>query len=272
MLLSMAWSIFILYGITSFLYWKQFITEKRGETYKTPHYWLVASVILHLAFIISFIMDVSRIPIATVSESIQTFVLITATLYLFLEFHLKEHSQGVLILSLLVILLFISNISFDISDAINPILYDVRFETHVLSMLLANSGFMIAFIASVLHLLLSNEIKKKEPGIFFRRLPSLLYFERISDYAINIGLIFLSIGFVLGFYSATKVWHERLITDPKIVSVLVTLIIYFVYFLGRKLGKISGRRAAIISIIGFISILISYLVISKLIPGEHQFG
>jgi len=263
--------VFAVYGITTYLYWKQFIKDSK-DSYKTSHYWLTAAVAVHGVFILSIMFSLSRLPIATVSESIQTFVWITAALYLLLEKHLKEHSQGALILSLLLILLFISNITFKLSQSINPILYDVKFETHVFSMLLANSGFMLAFIASVLHLLLSNEIKKKELGIFFRRLPSLVYFEKISNYAINIGLIFLAIGFMLGIYSAAQVWSESLLTDPKIVSVLLTLLIYFIHYIGRKMGKITGQRAAIISIIGFVSIMISYLVVSNIIPGEHHFG
>ena len=191
-----AWIVFALYLMTAFLYWRQFVRDSKDSN-RISGYGLTLSVIIHTVFILSIIFDVARIPIATVSESIQTFVWITAIMYLLLEKHLQEHSQGALILTLLVILLFISNITFNLSRSINPILYDVKFEAHVFFMLLANSGFMLAFIASVLHLLLSNEIKKKELGIFFMRLPSLVYFEKISNYAINIGLIFLSVGFKL---------------------------------------------------------------------------
>ena len=271
MLWYFSWLVFAAYLITAFLYWKQFVKDKK-DAYKTAGLWLTISVVIHSIFLLCIIFDISRLPIATVSESIQTFVWITATLYLFLEKRLKEYSQGALILSLLVIMLFISNISFNLSSTINPILYDVKFESHVFFMLLANSGFMLAFIAGILYLLLSNEIKKKELGIFFRRLPSLVYFEKISNYAINIGLIFLTIGFALGFYSATQVWSESMLTEPKILSVVVTLMIYFTHYIGRLFGKIRGQRAAMISTIGFISILISFLIVSQIIPSEHQFG
>lgn len=271
MLYYYSWIVLTLYTITTVYYWKQFVQDRK-DNHKKMHRLLALAVAVHFIYLLLFVLDLTRIPIATVSESIQTFVWITATMYLIMELHLKEYSQGALILSLLVLLLFLSNISFNISRAINPILYDVKFETHVMSMLLAYSGFMLSFIASILHLLLSNEIKKKELGIFFSRLPSLVYFERVSNYAINIGLVFLSIGFVLGFYSATQVWHKALFTDPKILMVLLTLVIYFIHFLGRKMGKIRGQRAAIISIIGFISIMISYLIVSKIIPSAHHFG
>lgn len=270
MIFSFLWIVLSMYFVTAVLYWRQFANGNQKALNNTRH-WLVAAVAVHLLFILFFIVDVSRIPIATVSESLQTFVWITATLYLFLEVHLKEHSQGALILSLMVILLLMSDFNFKLSETINPILYDVKFETHVFAMLFAYSAFMLSFISSVLHLLLSNEIKKRELGIFFRRLPSLIYFERISDYSINIGLVFLSIGFTLGFYSATQVW-TGIMTDPKILSVLTTFSIYFIYFIGRKMSIIRGQRAAIISIIGFISILISFLIISQIIPSAHHFG
>lgn len=271
MLIILLWTVLSAYVLSAIFYWRSFFNGHL-ETASIARNILILSVFLHLSFIVYFIINLSRIPIATVSETIQIFVWLTAILYLLIEARLKEKSQGSLILSLLIVLLFISNVSFDVSNTINPILYDVKYEVHVFAILLGYSGFTLSFIASILHILLSAEIRKKEPGMFFRKLPSLAYFERISNYAVNVGLVFLLLGFILGFYAAAQVWTFSEITDVKILSVLLTLIIYSLHFLGQKTGKIRGQRAAVISLVGFTLILISFLIISNITPGAHQFG
>jgi len=265
------WLVLLIYAITTYCYWKDFINRKNKQT-KTAQKWFITAVLAHLGLLVYFVIETGRIPISTVNESVGTFVWITASLYLIIEFKLKERSQGALILSVIVVLLAISILSFDINEEINPILYDVKFELHVLFMLLGYSGFTLSVIASILQLLLYRVIQKKELGLFFRRLPSLAYFERISDSAINVGLVFTSIGFLLGFYFATLVWTFSFYTDPKIITVLVSLLVYLIHLIGRKLGKVNGQRSALISVVGFILILFSFFIVSSLIPGAHQFG
>ncbi|NOG44407.1 MAG: cytochrome c biogenesis protein CcsA [Calditrichaeota bacterium] len=264
------WLVFLVYTVATYFYWQDFINTKSKQNQRAQN-WFFAAVSLHLALIIYFAFENGRVPIATVSEAVSTFVWITATLYLVIEFKLKERSQGALILSVVLILLLQSFLTFDSTAEINPVLYDIRFETHVLFMLLGYSGFTLSVIASILFLLLYREIQKKELGLFFRKLPSLAYFERISETAINVGLIFVSIGFILGFYFATLVWTESFYLDPKIIVVLLTLIVYIVHLVGRKTGKIQGKHAALISVIGFVLILFSFFIVSKVIPGAHQF-
>lgn len=271
MITLMQWIVFLLYALTTFFYWYDFITEKNSVD-KKAIYTFALAVVSHLGLLVYFIFDIGRLPIATVSEALGTFVWITATLYFLLEFRLKERSQGVLILSVILVLLANANLTFNISKEINPILYDVKFEIHVFAMLLGYSGFALSFIASILHLILSWEIQRKQLGLFYRRLPSLAYFERISSAAINVGLIFTGIGFILGFYFAAQVWNFNIYTDPKIVMVVVTWLIYFIHYIGRKFGKIRGQRAAVVSVVGFCLILFSFLLISTLIPSAHQFG
>ena len=270
MLALFQWAVLLIYAITTYFYWQDFIVHTSKENTKAQK-WFIAALFSHLAFLVYFVVETGRIPIATVDEAVGTFVWITATLYLIIEFKLKERSQGALILSVIMVLFIKSVLSFDSSVEINSILYDIKFELHVLFMLLGYSGFTLSVIASVLHLLLFREIQKRELGIFFRRLPSLAYFERISDSAINVGLVFTTIGIVLGFYFATIVWTSSFYRDPKILVVLVTLLIYLIHFLGRKLGKIRSQRAALISVIGFLLILFSFFIISKIVPGVHQF-
>ena len=271
MINEMQWIVFFLYAFASFFYWYDFLNE-RNTTGKTAKFFYAIAIVAHLLWILFFILDAGRAPIATVSEALGTFVWITSTLYFFHEFRLKDRSLGVLILTVILILLVISILTFNISKQINPILYDVKFEIHVLAMLLGYSGFTLSFIASVLHIILTREIQNKHLGLFFRRLPSLAFFERISAISVNVGLVFIAAGFILGFYFAAQVWNFSIYTDPKIIMVFLTWIVYFSHFIGRKMGKIRGQRAAIISVVGFVMILFSFLLLSTFIPGVHHFG
>lgn len=263
---------FAAYAVTTGLYWHEFILQK-GYKRRLSHYALITAILFHLAFLIAFVFQVGRIPIGSLSETIGTFIWISAGLYLLFEIKMKEHALGALILSFLLLLSTLAFVRVEEMGTINKILYDVQFELHVFAMLLGYSGFTLAFIASLLHLLLGREIKKRDLGLFFKRLPSLVFFERINSYGINVGLICVSIGFVLGLFNAQKAWEDaNILYEPKILALLFTIVIYLYHFLGQRRGTVFGQKSAIISVVGYVLVLFSFLVVSTILPGSHQFN
>lgn len=269
--ITFSWIIFGLYALTGYLYWRAFLS-KRSDDFLWARRLFSATLIAQSVFIIYFAFKFGRLPIATVNETFGTFVFLTAAIYWVLEKRLGEFSMGVLILPIFLILLAIGNLTFRGDEPIAEVLKDVKFGAHVLAMLLAYGAFAISFIASLLHKLLTREIQKHELGMFYSRLPSLPFFERISNAAIDIGMIFATIGLGLGVYFASQVWQGYLLSDPKFTAAFLTWLIYGIHAIGRRVSGFSGQRAATISLIGFSWLLFSYVIISMLFTKVHHFA
>ncbi|MFQ5628130.1 MAG: cytochrome c biogenesis protein CcsA [bacterium] len=275
MIASIPWLIWVFYGIVSLFYFRDFL-YKEARDRKRAQQAIVATLVAHAAFLIFQFINLKRIPVATVSEALGTFVWLTALIYWLLERgmfikQIADRSMGTFILPGLWILFTISNVTYKINEPVADVLQDVRFEIHVLAMLLSYGAFAISFIASLLYTFLAREIKKRDLRLFYSRLPSLAFFDKISNAAVDIGLLFATLGSVLGFYSAFKVWDSFFLSDPKFLVTLLSWLIYCVHFTGRKLVGWSGQLVASISLVGFSTILFSFVIISLLFTSLHRF-
>lgn len=264
------WSIFALYILAGIFYWREFHSQSNADRKAAGTIYAI-TLLAHLSYFVYLTFDLGRIPVGTVSEALGTFVLMTAIIYFLLEKRVHERSMGAFILPIFSLLLLVSNLTFQRMEALEEILYDVRFEIHVINMLLGNGAFVLSFIASLLYLKLAKELQKPDHSVFYRRLPSLPFFERISDAAVDLGLVFTTIGFIIGSYVASQVWSVEFLVDPKILAVILTWLIYMVHFLSRKFAGWRGRRAAIVSLVGFGWVLFSFLFVSTMFSSLHQF-
>ncbi len=267
---AMQWLVWGGYLLAVVFYCREFYHKENRDRKLATGFFGVA-LVLHLGYLVYLGIFNQRLPVATVSESTSTLVWLTAVIYLILENRLKERSMGGFILSVLLIVLFYSNMTFQYNEEISPILEDVEFEIHVMVMLFAYGGFIVSFIASLMHTMLSRELQKRHLGLFFRRLPSLAFFEEINNVAVNIGLIFMTIGLILGIKNALSVWDPNRLIDPKILATFLTWAIYFFHFMGRRFLGWRGQRAASVSMIGFGWLIFSFMFISMLFQSVHRF-
>ena len=227
---------------------------------------------LHFLYLIHLALVLGHLPVTSVFETLTTCAWLFGIVYLGLEWRLKEQSLGMFILPIILVLQIISNAFIDLNRELpSLLLQELLFEIHVVVLLLSYSAFAISFIASMLYLLLSREIHKKSPGLFYRRLPSLAFFDSLSSRAVNIGLIFLTAGIALGIHDAIKLADQFFTWDAKFLAAGLTWLIYFFHVFGRHAIGWQGKRAAVVSLIGFGSLMFSFLIVSLGLSEVHKF-
>jgi ABC-type transport system involved in cytochrome c biogenesis permease subunit len=263
--------LFFLYSFALFLYMYYFIKQKIS-TKVYLFYVILFTILFHFIYLIFLTIKVNRLPLSNVFEVMTSLVFIFVLLYFIIERHTTDHSLGVIILLIAWPLQLISNCFLDVHQSPASILKDFNFyEVHVISTLLSYSAFTLAFISSLMYILLSREIHKKQLGFFFSRLPSLELLDRMSNFAIIIGTFFITFGIILGISMASKVWGAVWAKDPKLISVFITWIIYFAFIFLRNAKGWQGTRASVLSIIGYIWILISFSIIGLFLSNLHSF-
>jgi HemX protein len=270
MKILIAWSITAIYGVVGYFYWKSFYSKK-SQDLKTTRILFIFVLFCHLGLLISQIIKFNHLPIINLSQALSTFVWLTGITYLTLEYRLKNSTMGIFIIPIFLLLLIVSNLAFPKDEVIPDVLRGIKFEIHVISMLLAYGSFTLSFISSLLILLFRREIRKKNLGPFYSRVPSLPFFDKISNAAVDIGLIFSTIGILLGIYYAINVWENFLFGDLKFSAAFITWIIYVFHFGGRKLAGWQASRSSTISIVGFGWLLFSFVIISLFFTRLHQF-
>ncbi len=269
-LLLLSWLILSGYLI-SFYYYLKFFKTKSSLVARQTRLWFAGSAFCHSIYLFLLTQQLGHLPVGDVYQVLTTCAWFFVLVYLILEIRLNEMTMGIFFLPIVIILHTISNLFIDVEKPLSAVLTNVMFEVHVLIMISAYTAFAISFISSLMYILLSREMQSKHLGIFFQRLPSLEFFERLSNQAVNIGLILVTGGIAMGIRMGMNVWQGNWQEDPKLIAVAISWLIYLLHFITRKSIGWQGRRAAIVSVIGFNWILFSFIIVNLFFSKVHSF-
>jgi ABC-type uncharacterized transport system permease subunit len=133
-------------------------------------------------------------------------------------------------------------------------------------------------VLGVTYVLLFKEIRAKHLGYFYARLPSLQTLDAMNGRVVTIGWVFLTIGLAVGGILAAQVHaspdprvQAMTVMDPKILVALLCWGVYsFAMFARRAIGW-SGRRAAWLSAIAFVIVLLNFVPVGYFLTKSHNF-
>lgn len=123
---------------------------------------------------------------------------------------------------------------------------------------LAYAAFFLTFLSGIFYLIQERELKAKRFRFFYFRLPSLQVCDELLRRSLFVGFVAMSITLVTGALWAQQAWGRFWSWDPKETASLITWGIYLLLVYYRLSSSWRGRRAAYISIIGFVSTLFTF--------------
>jgi ABC-type uncharacterized transport system permease subunit len=266
----------VLYAIACVRYGVQF-ARRTFDVSRAASTWLIMAAFAHTFVIGMETMRVGHIPFAGATSAISTFVWLLALSYLYIEFTTGERSMGVFILPLLVALQLIPAVRPTLEQP-SAILEGTLFNVHVSSLLFAYASFALACVLGVTYVLQFKEIKAKDLGFFYQRLPSLQILDEMNLRAVKIGWLFLTGGLVSGAIWASQIGasgdpgvHIMTLADPKIFVAVLCWAVYSFELYAQKVIGWRGRRAAWLSAVGFGIVLLNFVPVSYFFTQSHKF-
>ena len=266
----------LLYGFAAGAYLAHF--AKRDEGIGRLATGLLGAAVLAHTFLIGMqTVHVGHAPLVGTTAAVSAFVWLLGLAYLYVELTTNERAMGVLVASMLAVLYIIP--ALDPTASPRPaVLQSPLFSLHVVAMLFAYASFAVACVVGVTYALLFKEIKAKHLGFFYARLPSLQVLDVMNARAVTIGWIFLTIGIAVGGIWATQVQSSpdprvqaMTVADPKILVALVCWAVYsFALFARRTIGW-TGRRAALLSTVAFVIVLLNFVPVGYFLTKSHNF-
>jgi ABC-type transport system involved in cytochrome c biogenesis permease subunit len=238
---------------------------------------LSAGLLAHTFLIGMQTVAAGHAPLAGTTAAVSAFIWLLGLAYLYVELSSDERSMGVFVTVMLVVLGVIPALDSDVSRQ-PALLQSPLFTVHVLAMLFAYASFALAAVLGVTYVLMFKEIKAKHLGFFYTRLPSLRVLDLMNGRAVVIGWLFLTIGVLVGAIWATQVQSSpdpraqaMSLSDPKILVAVISWLLYsFAVYARRAIGW-SGRRAAWLSTVGFVIVLLNFLPVGYFLTRSHNF-
>ena len=274
----MNWIPLLGYAAATIAYIVHFTTRHQMAG-RTASALLVGATLLHTFVIGMQTMALGHVPFAGTTPAISMFVWLLALSYLYIEMTTDERAMGVFILPLLTALQTIPALGHDTAERA-AVLQSPWFALHVSSLLFAYASFALACVIGVTYVLLFKEIKAKHLGFFYARLPSLQVLDQMNSRAVTIGWLFLTVGVAIGAIWVAQARESGLddprlqamsLLDPKIFVALICWLVYtFELYAVRAIGW-RGRRAAWLSAVGFVIVLLNFVPVSYFLTKSHNF-
>lgn len=104
------------------------------------------------------------------------------------------------------------------------------------------------------------------------RLPDIEKLDFLSYRSVVVAFPLMTIVIVTGAVWAQSAWGRYWGWDPKETASLVTWFVYALYLHSRIVAGWRGKPAALISIIGFFSVIFTYLGVNVFLSGLHSYA
>ena len=144
---------------------------------------------------------------------------------------------------------------------------------HVATAFFGYGFFTVGSALAVSYLMQDFNLKHKRLGHVFDRLPSLETADRAMRRQIKVAFTLFTVSVLMGVrLTHIAEWQTKLLTDPKIVTVLLTWVLYAGLLVFCAYSHRHGKKIAQVTVLGLILVLFSFLGIHALADSAHDFA
>jgi cytochrome c-type biogenesis protein CcsB len=247
-----------------------FLFNQKEKIQQISFYLVAAAVLVHLVSVVTTGIATKGLPVHNLVQSLSMAALAFGCMFLYFQYKVNLKILGVFASILLSFLMLAVILIHDTPVEPNKILKGFWFYSHIVLVFTGEAALALACGAGILYLLQEKGIKTKTPGFFFKRLPSLDFLDNVSYTCITTGFVLLTFGLITGFIYAKSIWGSFWSWDFKEVFSVGTWLVYAALLHFRLYSGWRGRRSAIMTIIGFVIIVFTFLGVNILLGGHHQ--
>ena len=234
-------------------------------------YLSVMGFLFHTANIVVRYVEGGHIPVTNMHEAASFFSWCVLILFFFHEFRYKLGLLSSFIMPIVFVFMFSSSVFPREIKVLSPELQSYWFGIHVILAFLGDAAFAMACGIGAMYLVQERFVKSRRLGGLFQKLPSLQTLDEINYHLITLGFPLLTFAMITGIIWANSAWGTYWRWDPKEVWSLITWLIYALVIHLRLTIGWRGRKAAILSIIGFALIVFAFFGVSLILKGKHVF-
>ena len=246
-----------------------FLLKPKPLLGRAAHWMISAGFLIHCGFTVLRYIEAGHTPITNLHESLSFFSL--AIVGVFIAFERKYHVfiLGSFVTPLALLLMIASSLYPAAIPLLPPALMSNWLLVHSTLAFVSYATFAVAFGAAIMYLIQEHFLKRKRLGALYQKLPSLDVLDEINYRCLTFGFPLLTVAIITGAIWAETAWGTYWSWDPKETWSLITWFIYAALLHGRLTTGWRGKKAAILSIIGFCILLFTFLGVN-LLPSESQ--
>ncbi|MBI5237226.1 MAG: c-type cytochrome biogenesis protein CcsB [Deltaproteobacteria bacterium] len=284
---------FIFYLVTALFYLANWVFNRKwlGQTATGMAYLTLFSTTMIL---VARAGESGHAPFSNLYESMVLFIWATNIGYLLMEYRHKFKAIGAFVMTFEFLAMLSASLlpyKFKSIEPLNPALqnkwhwlidllkpfglekYAIGWlDFHVFTTFIGYAAFAISFGLSIMYLIKNRSELRGGVNKLLLTLPDSRTLDELSYRAIAWGFPFLATGIISGAVWANYAWGTYWSWDPKETWSLITWFMYAAYLHARVTRGWRGRKAAYLSIIGFLAVVFLYWGVSFILPGLHAYA
>jgi len=178
--------------------------------------------------------------------------------YLLLQLRYRLAVVGALVSPLAFLLTLSAYVAYAGADDLGGSLASAWLPAHVAPAFLGYAILVVASCLSLIYLLQERQLKAKKITGLARRLPSLETLDDLSYRCVAWGFALFTIGIITGSILAKVTWGTFWSWEPVQILSLLAWLLYALLLQSRSSGW-RGRRAATLTLAGFVLLVVSFL-------------
>jgi cytochrome c-type biogenesis protein CcsB len=251
--------------------WLLYFLAQREGYYRAGAWVMAGGLICQTLGLIGDVWAAGTLPAATFGQTLLLFAWTLAAGFLLMVWRYPIKVLGVLVAPLAALMVSGALILPQPHGPISPLLKGFWLTLHICLALAGYAALALACLGGVLYLIQERQIKGKQFGFFYRRLPSLSQLDNLNYWCLTIGFPLLTAGLISGSLYAQHTLGRFWSWDPKEILTLIAWLIYAVLLHERLTVGWRGRRAALMAIGGFLVLVGAFVGANLWLTGYHSF-
>lgn len=260
----------VLYITTTWLYGRAFFKDNAlARKLKTK--FLILTLILHFIYLVLRTAELKHPPVTSVFELLCVLGFSLSLAYVLIETLTKIKNTGFFALLISSILVVIAGIfSKDIYGFEHDVLKNELLALHVTSALVGYSAFALSAIYGLLYIMLYHKLRTRTFDTVYKNLPNLEIIESLLYKSTFVGFIALTFVIIVGFIWLPRAFKNFSYTDAKLIGTFIIWLIYGGWLGIRRVKNFTGKKSAVMSIVGFIIVFV-LMAFANVLSGFHRF-
>ena len=230
----------IAYAIVCALYIRRFLAadtdDADSDAPGAERIGLYIVLAAHAVFFVLRGIELQFAPFGTKADFLSLVSLSIGAVYALVEQTQQQGRTGAFFLAPAVIGQSVASVLLDYDRKHALLLENPIYGVHVVFLVLGFTALAVGALYALMYVLLSRQLRSRELGVFFKRLPPLMNLDRMSKVGTVAGTILLGLGLGTGALLGLTIEGFKM-ADPKIV---VSFVIWFGYLAGVGVARVRG--------------------------------
>jgi cytochrome c-type biogenesis protein CcsB len=237
----------------------------------------------HLGTIVTRGLAAERWPWGNMYEFLTAIAFAAMTAYLVVLWRFRARFLGAFVSLAAVVALGVANIwLYDSVGPLVPALNSYWIALHVTAAIIATGAFTVGGVSTILYLFQARRVGRAatsgqaggavRDGLVMDWLPGAEALDRLSLRVTTFAFPIWTAAIIMGAVWADEAWGRYWGWDPKEIWSFITWVIYAAYLHARATAGWKGRKAAVLSLIGFAALLFNFFGVNYMFSGLHSYA